>query len=212
MNILVADDHPLIRKGLIQILSDSSYIRNVYEARDNFEVFKNIKSHKIDILILDISMPGKDGMEILKDVKIEYPDLPVLMLSIQPENQYAVRAFKYGASGCLNKASAPEELIIAIKKVSSGGRYLNDTVSEILLNNLNFSNTIDFPHKNLSEREYQVMILLASGLKSSEISEKLSLSIKTVSTYRTRLLLKMNMHSNSELTYYSIKHNLLKEL
>ncbi|MCD6396808.1 MAG: response regulator transcription factor [Spirochaetaceae bacterium] len=212
MNILVADDHPLIRKGLIQILSDSSYIRNVYEARDNFEVFKNIKSHKIDILILDISMPGKDGMEILKDVKIEYPDLSVLMLSIQPENQYAVRAFKYGASGCLNKASAPEELIKAIKKVMSGGRYINDAVSEILLNNIKSKGNEEKPHKNLSEREYQVMILLASGLKICEISEKLNLSIKTISTYRTRLLVKMNLHTNSELTYYSIKHKLLHDM
>ncbi len=212
MNILVADDHPLIRKGLIQILADSSYIKNIVEARDSFEIFYMLKEHKIDIMILDISMPGKDGMEILKDVKTEYPYLKVLMLSIQPENQYAVRAFKYGAAGCLNKASAPEELIKAIKKVVSGGRYLNDKVSEILLDNLSIHDIKELPHTLLSEREYQVMILLASGLKLGEISEKLSLSIKTVSTYRTRLLVKMNLHTNSDLTYYAIKHNLIKNL
>ncbi len=212
MNILIADDHPLIRKGLLQILSGSHHIREIYEAGNSYEVFENLKKRKIDVMILDISMPGKDGIEILKDVKIEYPDLPVLMLSIQPENQYAVRAFKYGASGCLNKASAPEELIEAIKKVRSGGRYLNDAVSEILLNNLSSHNTEEKPHRSLSEREYQVMIMLAKGLTISEVSEKLNLSIKTVSTYRTRLLTKMNLHTNSDLTYYSIKNNLLQDL
>lgn len=212
MNILIADDHPLIRKGLMQILSDSIYIRKVYEAADSFEVFKQLESNKIDVLILDISMPGKDGIEILKDVKIKYTDLSVLMLSIQPENQYAVRAFKYGASGCLNKASAPEELIEAIRKVQSGGRYINDAVSEILLDNIKSDPGNELPHKSLSEREYQVMLLLAKGLTISEISDKLNLSIKTVSTYRTRLLSKMNLHTNSDLTYYSMKNNLISNL
>ena len=212
MNILIADDHPLIRKGLMQILADSKYIRNVYEAGNSSEVFKKLGSEKVDVLILDISMPGIDGIEILKDVKIQYPDIAVLMLSIQPENQYAVRAFKYGASGCLNKASAPEELIAAIRKVQSGGRYLNDTVSEILLNNITSETGTELPHKQLSEREYQVMLQLAKGKTISEISEKLNLSIKTVSTYRTRLLSKMNLHTNSDLTYYAMKNNLISSL
>ena len=212
MNILIADDHPLIRKGLMQILADSIYIRKVFEAGDSFEVFRQLDSNKIDVIILDISMPGKDGIEILKDVKIQHPDIPVLMLSIQPENQYAVRAFKYGASGCLNKASAPEELIEAIRKVQAGGRYLNDAVSEILLNNIKTEPGNELPHKSLSEREYQVMLLLAKGKTISEISEKLNLSIKTVSTYRTRLLTKMNLHTNSDLTYYSMKNNLISNL
>ena len=212
MNILIADDHPLIRKGLMQILADSKYIRNVYEAGNSSEVFKKLGSEKVDVLILDISMPGIDGIEILKDVKIQYPDIAVLMLSIQPENQYAVRAFKYGASGCLNKASAPEELIAAIRKVQSGGRYLNDTVSEILLNNITSETGTELPHKQLSEREYQVMLQLAKGKTISEISEKLNLSIKTVSTYRTRLLSKMNLHTNSDLTYYAMKNNLISNL
>ena len=212
MNILIADDHPLIRKGLMQILADSIYIKNVYEAGNSTEVFKQLASKKVDVLILDISMPGKDGIEILKDVKIQNPDIPVLMLSIQPENQYAVRAFKYGASGCLNKASAPEELIDAIRKVQSGGRYLNDAVSEILLNDIASGNSAELPHKQLSEREYQVMLQLAKGKTISEISDKLNLSIKTISTYRTRLLTKMNLHTNSDLTYYAMKNNLITDL
>ena len=212
MNILIADDHPLIRKGLMQILADSKYIRNVYEAGNSTEVFKQLENKKVDVLILDISMPGKDGIEILKDVKIQNPDIPVLMLSIQPENQYAVRAFKYGASGCLNKASAPEELIDAIRKVQSGGRYLNDAVSEILLNNITSDSSAELPHRQLSEREYQVMLQLAKGKTISEISEKLNLSIKTVSTYRTRLLAKMNLHTNSDLTYYAMKNDLISEM
>ena len=212
MNILIADDHPLIRKGLMQILADSKYIRNVYEAGNSTEVFRQLESEKVDVLILDISMPGKDGIEILKDVKIQYPDIAVLMLSIQPENQYAVRAFRYGASGCLNKASAPEELIAAIRKVQSGGRYLNDAVSEILLNNITSESSSDLPHRQLSEREYQVMLQLAKGKTISEISDKLNLSIKTVSTYRTRPLSKMNLHTNSDLTYYAMKNNLITNL
>ena len=208
MNILIADDHPLIRKGLRQILSDSPHILSVFEAGDSHDIFRALESRKIDVLILDISLPGKDGMEILKDVKVYYPDLPVLMLSIQPEDQYALRAFKYGASGCLNKASAPEELLKAIDKVKSGSRYINDAVSEILLNDLTGKNP-DKPHLNLSEREYQVMIMLASGLSISEISEKLAISIKTVSTYRTRLMAQMNLHTNAQLVYYAVKQNLL---
>ncbi|MDX9800063.1 MAG: response regulator transcription factor [Spirochaetia bacterium] len=208
MNILIADDHPLIRKGIKQILSDSPEITAVFEADSSFAVFNVLESRSIDILILDISLPGKDGMEILKDVKVYYPDLPVLMLSIQPEDQYALRAFKYGASGCLNKASAPEELLEALRKVKSGTRYINDAVSEILLNDLTGKN-LENPHLNLSEREFQVMIMIAEGLTISTISDKLSLSIKTVSTYRTRLMAKMNLHNNAQLVYYAVKHNLL---
>ena len=211
MNILIADDHPLIRKGLRQILSDSIAISRIYEAENGLTAMQILESNSIDVLILDISMPDKDGIEVLKDVKTLYPAIPVLMLSIQPETQYALRALRFGASGCLNKASAPEALIDAIIKVRQGGRYISEEVSELLLQNLQLENT-DEPHKDLSEREFQVMILLASGSSISEISNKLFLSIKTVSTYRARLLAKMNMKNNSQLTYYALEHNLLKEL
>lgn len=211
MNILIADDHPLIRKGLSQILAESVAIQHVYEAKEGSTVLQKLNELSIDVLILDISMPGKDGIEVLKDVKSIYPDLPVLMLSIQPETQYALRALRFGASGCLNKASAPEELVNAIIQVHRGGRYISKEVSELLLQNLNQKQS-DLPHIQLSEREFQVMTLLASGLSLSDISDKLFLSVKTVSTYRARLLAKMNMQNNAQLTQYAITHKLIRQV
>lgn len=208
MNILIADDHPLIRKGLKQILSDSVAIQHVFEASDGDSALHILSDNAIDVLILDISMPDKDGIEVLKDVKVLYPDLPVLMLSIQPETQYALRAFRFGASGCLNKASAPEELVDAIVHVHRGGRYISEEVSDLLLQNLQQKQS-DLPHEQLSEREFQVFIMLASGSSLAEISEKLFLSVKTVSTYRARLLAKMNMHNNVQLTSYALKYDLI---
>ncbi len=209
MNILIADDHPLIRKGLKQILSDSVAIQHVYEASDGDSALQKLAECSIDVLILDISMPDKDGIEVLKDVKVLYPDLPVLMLSIQPETQYAIRAFRFGASGCLNKASAPEELVDAIVHVHRGGRYLSEEVSALLLQNLQQKQS-DLPHEQLSEREFQVFIMLASGNSLAEISEKLFLSVKTVSTYRARLLAKMHMHNNVQLTNYALTYDLIR--
>jgi two-component system, NarL family, invasion response regulator UvrY len=211
MNILIADDHPLIRKGLRQILSGGMAITHIFEAENGREAMEILARTPINVLILDISMPDKDGIEVLKDVKLLYPDLPVLMLSIQPETQYALRALRFGASGCLNKASAPEELIDAIIKVQRGGQFISEEVSELLLKNLQVKNQ-DAPHRELSEREYQVMIMLASGDSLSDIADRLSLSIKTVSTYRARLLAKMNMTNNSQLTYYAMVNDLIKQV
>ena len=211
MNILIADDHPLIRKGLRQILSGGMAITHIFEAENGAATMEVLAKTTINVLILDISMPDKDGIEVLKDVKLQYPELPVLMLSIQPETQYALRALRFGASGCLNKASAPEELIDAIIKVQRGGQYISEEVSELLLKNLQVKNQ-DAPHRELSEREYQVMIMLASGDSLSDIANKLSLSIKTVSTYRVRLLAKMNMTNNSQLTYYAMVNDLIKQI
>ena len=209
MNILIADDHPLIRKGLRQILMDSIAIGRIFEAENGAAAMESLRTQSIDVLILDISMPDKDGIEVLKDVKMLYPSLPVLMLSIQPETQYALRALRFGASGCLNKASAPEALIDAFIKVRQGGGYISEEVSDLLLQNLQMDHP-DAPHTGLSEREFQVMLMLASGASLSEISNKLYLSVKTVSTYRARLLAKMHMKNNTQLTYYAIEHNLLK--
>ncbi len=211
MNILIADDHPLIRKGLRQILSGGMAITHIFEAENGAATMEILAKTTINVLILDISMPDKDGIEVLKDVKLLYPELPVLMLSIQPETQYALRALRFGASGCLNKASAPEELIDAIIKVQRGGQYISEEVSELLLKNLQVKNQ-DAPHRELSEREYQVMIMLASGDSLSDIANRLSLSIKTVSTYRARLLAKMNMTNNSQLTYYAMVNDLIKQV
>lgn len=211
MNILIADDHPLIRKGLRQILSGGMAITHIFEAENGAATMEVLAKTTINVLILDISMPDKDGIEVLKDVKLLYPELPVLMLSIQPETQYALRALRFGASGCLNKASAPEELIDAIIKVQRGGQYISEEVSELLLKNLQVKNQ-DAPHRELSEREYQVMIMLASGDSLSDIANRLSLSVKTVSTYRARLLAKMNMTNNSQLTYYAMVNDLIKQV
>lgn len=208
--ILIVDDHPLVRRGLCQILKESIPMRRLDEISNGNEVLQKMVDTKYDVVILDISLPGKDGLEVLKDIKIQYPDTAVLILSIQSESQYALRALKMGASGCLNKASAPEELVNAVREVLKGGRYLTSKVSQLLLEDYQ-GDHIDLPHKQLSEREYQVMIMLVSGFSSSEISEKLKLSIKTVSTYRTRLLQKMSLKNNAQLTYYAVKHKLIPE-
>ncbi len=208
--ILIVDDHPLVRKGLCEILKESIPYRVLDELSDGDMVLESLSRENYDVVILDISLPGRDGLDILKDIKIQHPDTAVLILSIQPESQYALRALKMGASGCLNKASAPEELVDAVREVIRGNRYLTPKVSQLLLEEYQGDHS-ELPHKQLSEREYQVMMLLVSGLSSGEISDKLNLSIKTVSTYRTRLLQKMNLKNNAQLTYYAVKHNLISD-
>ncbi len=206
--ILIVDDHPLVRKGLCEILREDISISHLDELDNGNDVLSLVDQTAYDIIILDISLPGRDGLDVLKDLHYYHPEIPVIILSIQSESQYALRALKMGASGCLNKASAPEELVNAVRQVLEGGRYLSSKVSQLLLEE--YSNeSADEPHKALSEREYQVMQLLAGGMTSGEISEKLNLSIKTVSTYRTRLLQKMNLKNNAQLTYYAVKNNLI---
>jgi len=209
LRILIADDHPLIRKGLTQILADSVYVGRVDEASSGAETMEHLRNAAFDLVILDISMPGKDGLDVLKDIKTLYPKLPVIMLSIQQERQYAVRAFKAGASACLSKAGAPEELLEAIKQVAAGHSYISKAVGEALLEDVTGSQE-GLPHRHLSDREYQVFLLLASGKTLTEISEQLSLSVKTVSTYRARLLEKMGMQNNSQLTHYAFQYRLIQ--
>lgn len=206
--ILIVDDHPLVRRGLCQILQESVPLIRLDELSEGTEVMQRMGACDYDVVILDISLPGRDGLEVLKDIHLQYPQIPVLILSIQSESQYALRALKLGASGCLNKASAPEELVDAVRQVIRGGRYITDKVSQLLLDDYQGDHS-DLPHKQLSEREYQVMLMLVGGLSSSEISERLNLSIKTVSTYRTRLLQKMSLKNNAQLTHYAIKHKLI---
>lgn len=206
--ILIVDDHPLVRRGLCQILKESISLSLLDELSNGNDVLTQVEKENYDVLILDISLPGRDGLEVLKDVHYYHPDLPVLILSIQSESQYALRALKLGAVGCMNKASAPEELVDAVRQVLQGGRYLSPKVSQLLLEDYQNIHG-DEPHKQLSEREYQVLIMLSSGLTPSEISGQLNLSIKTVSTYRSRLLQKMDLKNNSQLTYYAVKHNLI---
>jgi len=208
IKILIADDHPIVRKGLKQILAETPNIIVAGEANNGAEVLTKVLKNEYDMVLLDISMPGRDGIDTLKELKDLKPNLPVLVLSIHSEDQYAVRVLRAGAYGYLTKESAPEELISAIRTVSLGRKYISPSVAEKLVFNLN-NNAPKQPHEKLSDREYQVMDLIASGKTVKEISEDLSLSVKTISTYRARILEKMKMKNIAELIRYAIKNGLV---
>jgi DNA-binding NarL/FixJ family response regulator len=209
IKILISDDHAIVREGLKQILADTEDLVVGGEAANGHEVLELIRQEDWDMVLLDLAMPGKDGLETLKELKKEKPKLPVLVLSIYPEEQYAVRALKAGASGYLTKESAPGELIAAIRKVSQGGKYISASLAEKLASHLVAD--ADRPvHEFLSDREFQVMLLIASGKTVKEIADEMYLSVKTVSTYRVRALSKLGMKNNSEFTYYAIKQGLIK--
>lgn len=204
--ILIADDHAIVRSGLRQILINEPDLEVAGEAQNGAEVLDLIRRERWDVLVLDVGMPGRSGIETLREVKRERSALPVLILSIYPEDQYAVRAIRAGASGYLTKDSAPDELVRAIRKVLRGGKYVSETITARLFQALEDANLL--PHELLSDREYQVLCLIASGRTITEIAGDISLSVKTVSTYRVRLLEKMRMKTNAELTHYAIKNNL----
>jgi len=207
LKILIADDHPIVRRGLQQILSRETDIAMVGEAQNCSEVLDLTRTEDWDAVVLDIAMPGRGGLDTLKELKHLYPALPVLMLSIYPEDQYAVRAFRAGAAGYMNKETAPDELIKAIRKIIKGGKYVSPALAEKLV----LIMQAEAPsHDSLSDREYQVMLKIASGKTLSQIAGEMSLSIKTISTYRERILEKMKMKNNAELTYYAIKHHLVE--
>jgi DNA-binding NarL/FixJ family response regulator len=208
LRILIADDHPVFRQGLRQILNEASDMVVTDEVSDGLEVLGRVRAGCCDVILLDISLPGRNGIDILKQLKKERPKLPVLMLTMHPEEQYAIRALKAGASGYLTKESTPDELITAIRKVSAGGKYVSSSLAETLAYELGRMDE-KAPHETLSDREYQIILLIASGKTVTEIAESLSLSIKTVSTYRSRILEKMRMKNNAELTYYAIKNQLV---
>lgn len=208
IKILVVDDHAIVREGLKQILAENPDMEVAGEAADGDQALAHVRSGRYDIVLLDIAMPGTSGLETLKRLKSEHADLPVLMLSMYPEEQFAVRTLRAGASGYLTKASAPEELVTAIRKVCKGGKYVTASLAERLAFDLETDRDRP-PHERLSDREYQVMTLIASGKTVGEIAEELRLSVKTVSTNRSRALLKMGMRTNAELTYYAIKQGLV---
>jgi two-component system, NarL family, invasion response regulator UvrY len=208
MKILIADDHAVVREGLKQILSESSEMVVTAEASTGPEVLEEIGKDDFDLVVLDIAMPGRGGLDILKEIKNKKPRLPVLILSMYPEEQYAVRVLKAGASGYMTKESAPHELVKAIQQISKGKKYVSPSLAEKLALDLEIT-TGRPPHESLSDREYQVMCMIASGKTLKEIAEQLSLSIKTISTYRSRILEKMNMKSNAELTHHAIKNRLV---
>jgi len=208
IRILIADDHPIVREGYKKILMSQPDMDVTGEAGNGQEVLDLIQKKDFDLILLDISMPGRSGLEILKELKSQKPHLPVMILSIYPEEQYAVRAFRDGASGYLTKASTPKELISAIRKVSQGGRYVTEALAEKLTYFLH-GDVDKAPHEKLSDREYQVMLLIASGKTVTQAAEELCLSVKTISTYRRHILEKMQFATNAEITMYAIQNKLL---
>ncbi|HNU86150.1 MAG: response regulator transcription factor [Pseudomonadota bacterium] len=208
IRILIADDHPIVREGYKKILTSQPDMDVTGEAGNGQEVLDLIQKKDFELILLDISMPGRSGLEILKELRSRKPHLPVMILSIYPEEQYAVRAFRDGASGYLTKASTPKELISAIRKVSQGGRYVTEALAEKLTYFLH-GDADKVPHEKLSDREYQVMLLIASGKTVTQIADELCLSVKTISTYRRHILEKMQFTTNAEITMYAIQNKLL---
>ncbi|GAB6910087.1 Response regulator, GerE family [Desulfosarcina cetonica] len=207
LKILVADDHAIVREGLKQILSESADMRVAGEAASGWQVLEMSRQKRWDMILLDITMPGGNGLETLKQLKKEKPHLPVLMLSMHPEEQYAIRSIKAGVAGYLTKESAPQELVKAIRKVARGGRYISSSLSEKMAVYLQ-DDSEKSPHERLSDREYQVARMIADGKTVTQIADELCLSVKTISTNRTRALRKMGMHTNAEITTHFIKHGL----
>jgi two-component system, NarL family, invasion response regulator UvrY len=208
MKFLIADDHAIVRKGLVQILLEEFPEAEITEVGDSNEVLEQVRKQMWDAILLDISMPGRNGIETLKQIRANGIKTPILMLSMHPEEQYAIRVLKAGASGFLNKESATEELLVAIHKVLSGKKYITPAVAEKLAETLG-ENKEKPAYEGLSDREMQVLQLIASGKTVSDIAEAISLSVNTISTYRTRILEKLNLNNNAELTRYAIDNNLV---
>jgi two-component system invasion response regulator UvrY len=210
IQIVVADDHPVVRAGIKQIVAEAPDLQVGAEVGDGRELLNLLKEGSFDVIVLDISMPGMDGLELVKLLKNDHPRLPILILTLHPETRYAVRFLRAGADGYLTKANAADELIKAIRKVYGGGKYISAELAEKLASNLD-PGSRQHPHEILSDREYQVMLRLASGKTVKEIGDELALSVKTVSTYRTRVLEKMNMKNNAQLMLYAINNNLVEQ-
>ncbi|QXD15649.1 response regulator transcription factor [Rhodocaloribacter litoris] len=206
--ILVADDHTVVRRGLVQIISETMDLKVTGEAATAREVLDLVRRQPFDVVVLDLNLPDQSGLDTLKQLKAEFPSLPVLVLSMYGEEQYGLRVLRAGAAGYLTKEKTAEELVQAIRKVAGGGRYVSAAMADSLLDLL--ETDPDLPlHATLSDREFQVMRLLAEGKSVTEIADMLSLSVKTVSTYRARVLEKMNMKSNAELARYALEHALI---
>jgi len=207
IKVLIADDHAIVRDGLKQIFKETSDIIVTGEAANGAEVIAKISENRYDVIVLDISMPGRGGLDVLKYIKTHYPAIPVLVLSMYSEDQYAVRVLKAGASGYLTKETASEQLILAVRKISEGRKYVSADLAEKLASSLD-ENQQKTAHEKLSDREFQVLQLIGSGMTVGKIAEELSLSVKTISTNRARILKKMNMKNNAELICYAIRNGL----
>jgi DNA-binding NarL/FixJ family response regulator len=209
IKVLVADDHEIVRQGLKTIISEHSDLSIAGEAENGNQVLKILKKTKVDVVLLDFDMPEKNGLDTLIELKALYPKLPVMILSIFPEDHYGTRFLKAGASGYLQKSSATDQLIDAIRKVFNGGKYISSALTDRLVTNLNRDHERPL-HESLTDREFQVFCLLATGKKLKEIADQLCLSINTISTYRSRILQKMDMSSNADVIRYAIKNKLVK--
>jgi two-component system invasion response regulator UvrY len=208
IKVLIADDHTVVRQGLKQILANDEQLTVVGEAASGNEVLKQLENLNVDVLILDITMPGKNGLDVLKEVKRKRPALPVLVLSMHPEDQFAIRILRAGAAGYITKESAPEELVEALRKVCSGGKYVSPQLAEKLAVFIEDDTTRSL-HERLSDREFEILRMLALGKTVTEVADELLLSVKTVSTYRSRVLDKMKMTTNAELTKYALQNGLI---
>jgi len=208
-HVLIADDHSIVREGVKSILANVPDVIVAAEARNGREALEKAGNETVDLVILDISMPDRSGLEVLKQLKIEHPNLPVLILSMHPEEQYGLRVLKAGADGYLNKDAVPEELLLAIRKLIQGRKYISPTLSERLARNLSRTGA-RLAHQALSDREYEVLCGIGKGKTISEIAAELNLSVSTVSTYRIRILEKLNLRTNADLTYYAIKQGLVE--
>lgn len=209
ITIIIADDHAIVRQGLKKMLAEESDMRVVAEAASADETVRLVRTHRCNVILLDVTMPGKSGLDIIKDLKQIAPSAHILVLSMHPEAQFALRVLRAGGAGYLTKESAPEELVRAIRKVAAGGKYVSSTLAELLAT-LTEAEVEKMPHERLSEREFQIMRMIVQGKTVSEIAHELSLSIKTVSTYRGRVLDKMNVRSNAELARYAVEHRIIE--
>jgi two-component system invasion response regulator UvrY len=210
IHVIIADDHPVVRQGLTRILAEEADMVLAAEAATGQELLDKLDKTDCDVVLLDISMPGRGGLDILAELRRRYPKIPVLVLSVYPEDQFGLRVLKSGAAGYMNKEAACDQLVNAIRKVCSGGKYVSANLAEKIAGDLAADSHLP-PHELLSDREYQVMSLLASGKTVSEIARELSLSQKTISTHRARILEKMHMKTNAQLTYYAIQNDLIDQ-
>ena len=208
LRILVADDHEVVRKGLMKVLGETLRPVEVDEARNGQEAVSKVWKSEYDLVVLDLKMPGKSGLDVLKEIKQLRPKLPVLILTMYPEEQFAIRAMRAGAAGYLTKGSATDELILAIRKALKGERYISGSLAEIMADDLGGDSEKSI-HEILSDREYQVMLMIASGKPVGAIAKELCLSVKTISSYRTNILLKTRMKNNAEITHYAIQQHLV---
>ena len=209
IRVLIADDHAVVRRGVRQILEETSDIEVTGEAASASELWPKVREGRVDAVVLDVNLPGRSGLELLGDIKRERPELPVLILTVHSEDQYAVRALKAGAAGFLTKESAADKLVDAVRKIAQGRRFITPEVAEKLASSV--ARGDEGPvHEALSDREFQILKMIASGKTVSQIGRELALSVKTISTHRTRILKKMNLKTNSELTHYAIRNGLVE--